>query len=196
MKYIREVKETFSSTKFPVFKMRDLRTLLSRRGIGEGYSRLLVHKLAEEGAITRITKGIYSFHEDVDVVGFAFRPFYYGVENALSLLGISDQGTNPIVITTRNVRKGSRQFRGRNYVVRTIRKDLFFGYSLLKVGDFWLPVSDIEKSLIDIVYFDGAVREDLAEKIRGRIDRRRLDTYLKRYDRSFSNRVLGSMTKR
>ncbi len=186
MKYIKGIRERFDSPNFPVFKARELRTM----GVGTEYSKRLVHILLSRKEITRITRGVYTFHSNLNVVGFAFAPFYYGLEDALRIRGLSGQGTNPMVVTSRNVRAGIRQFKGSNYLVFRIDKRFFFGYDLVKVGNFWLPVSDLEKTVIDMVHFNGMIRDELLPGIIKALDRKRLNDYLKRYKPSLRNKVL------
>ncbi|EQD66731.1 transcriptional regulator, partial [mine drainage metagenome] len=81
----------------------------------------------------------------------AFLPFYYGLEDALSLRGFWEQETNPVIITPRKVRNGVRQFDSRNYVVRRIDRKMFFGYTFVNYEEFYIPVSDTEKTLIDLI---------------------------------------------
>ncbi len=193
MKYIDAVRSMFSGEAFPVFTMRDLKIALSDKGISAGYLRLLVHTLLSNDEITRITRGVYTFYNNAFVSGFAFKPFYYGTECALSMRGISTQMTNPVTITTRNVRPGVRTFRGRNYLIRRIDKKYFFGYELLKYGSFWMPVSDIEKTVIDMIYFGDGIRDELLDGINKSIDRKKLNGYLKRYSKGFREKVISKL---
>lgn len=151
MKYMDSFKERFQS--YPVFTIQDAKVLLSAMGASRGYIHTLLHNLANAGEIVKITRGVYTFHHDVSVVGFAYRPFYYGLHDALSWRNAWEQETNPIVITTRKVRTGVRTFLGRNYLVRRIDRSMFFGIDPIRHGNTWLPVSDVEKTLIDLVYF-------------------------------------------
>ena len=54
-------------------------------GSSEEYSRLLLHNLVKSMRLVRIKKGFYTFSRDENVIGVAFRPFYYGMEYALAL---------------------------------------------------------------------------------------------------------------
>jgi predicted transcriptional regulator of viral defense system len=181
MKYLEFVKDNFDSPGFPVFRMSDLKTALGLKGIKPGYLRRMVNYLLHKRRIIRITKGTYTFHDDISVVGFAFTPFYYGLENALTIRKLWDQNTNPAVITWRNIRTGQRRFGDGNYSVHRISKRLFFGYELIRYYDFWLPVSDCEKTLIDLVYFGHDIDEEVLAVLRKAIDRAKLDEYLKSY---------------
>ncbi len=145
-----------------------------------GYLDLLVHQLVKGKRLFRIRNGVYSFSDDTQLAGFAFQPFYYGLQDALSLHGLWEQETNPVVITTRKVRNGIRKFGDSNYVVRRISKRLFFGFESLKYGEYWVPVSTIEKTLIDLVYFKQYLPPDLKIEFRKRCDRKRLAELLKR----------------
>ena len=186
MKYAGMFEKTFSSVDYPVFTFRDTKLALKKKGISDNYMRLMLHKHYASGRIKRITKGVYTFHDDAIVVGFAFQPFYYGLESALSILGVSTQASNNIVMTTRNVRAGIRSFQGRNYRILRIESRLLFGFSTIKVGDFWVPISDLEKTVIDMLYFKVPIREELYPEISKKLDKRKFGEYLKSFNESFS----------
>ncbi|EQD50004.1 transcriptional regulator [mine drainage metagenome] len=181
MKYIEDVRDRFSGTSFPVFTIEDARLALKGKNVGNGYLSLMLHNMSRSGEITRITRGVYTFHKDVVVAGFAFRPFYYGMESALALRGLSDQGTNLVVMTARNVRTGTRSFEGRNYRIQRIGKDLMFGYGVIKRGGYWIPVSEPEKTIIDMVSLGQHVSEPVRKALKKIVDRKKLVSYLKSY---------------
>ena len=193
MKYIRYVREHFSDPGFPVVKLSDLRTALKTKKIGDAYLKRLVNYLMNSGELKRITKGTYTLHDEMTVVGFAFQPFYYGLENALTIRKLWEQGTNPIVITPKKARTGIRKFGGSNYVVQRIGKKLFFGYELIKYYDFWIPVSDPEKTLLDFVYFKHYLRADVSKKLKCMIQKKKLTAYLKRYAPDFKRKFLETL---
>ncbi len=185
MKYVDTIEKAFNVTDYPVFTIRDAALALKSKKIGDGYLRLMLHKYVKSGKIKRITRGAYTFHDDAIVVGFAFRPFYYGLESALSMLGVSLQASNNIVMTTRNVRTGIRAFQGRNYEVVRISSNLLFGFSTIGVGNFWVPVSDLEKTLVDMLYLNIPIREELYHAISKKLDRIRFDGYIKKLGQDF-----------
>lgn len=182
MKYIKYVREHFDDAGFPVVSMRELRTALKLKGISDQYLKRLTNYLLKRGELVRIRKGFYTLQDDITVVGFAFRPFYYGLENALTIRKIWDQGTNPIIITPLSVRNGTRKFDKGNYEVCRINREKFFGYDLVKYYDFWIPVSDYEKTIIDFIYFKHQLGNDSIKKLERRLDRKKLNSYLKFYD--------------
>ncbi len=190
MKYIDYVREDLSGPDFPIFRVSDLKIKFKGKGLSDSYIHLMLHNLEKRGEIIRITRGVYSFHDDSIVVGFAFAPFYYGMESALSIKGVSGQGFNYIIVTPRNVRAGTRRFKGRNYLVQRIKKEHMFGYDLTKSGKFWIPASDNEKSFIDILYFREGVTKELLNALAPKMDRKKLIRYLGKYDSNFARRVM------
>ena len=132
MKYTAYIREHFNDPKSPVVEFRELKTVLGLKKISQGYLKRLVSYLIKKGELKHISKGVYTFHDDIAVVGFAYRPFYYGLENALTIRKISEQGTNPVIITTKSVRPGIRKFENGNYMMKRINKHMFFGYDVVK----------------------------------------------------------------
>lgn len=195
MKYLGYVRSHFNDPKSPVFTIHELKIVLGLKGISYAYLKRLINYLIDRGEIVRIGRGVYTFHDDITVVGFAFRPFYYGLESALTIRRLSEQGTNPIVITPSNVRRGIRKFGRGNYSVLRIRRDLFFGYDFIQSSGFWVPVSDYEKTLIDYIYFNHYLRKDTLKALRLRMDRKKLASYLKHYSERTKRMVLQELRK-
>ncbi len=178
MKYLGEVRRRFK--KEPAFTIADMKIFLGKRGISPGYLNLLVHNMLVKGEIRRITRGVYTYSDDIEVVGFGFRPFYYGLQEALSLRNLWEQETNPVVVTPRKVRSGVRDFDGGNYLVKRINRRMFFGFEMMRHGDCWVPVSGVEKTLIDFVYFGEHLSRETLGEIQKKIDESVLRDNLKR----------------
>ncbi|MGA3020860.1 MAG: hypothetical protein ABSD68_02845 [Candidatus Micrarchaeales archaeon] len=192
-KYVKIIRERFNSLDYPVFTLSDMRVVLGKEGITQRYLKELVSRLIRAKEIHRINKGTYTFYDDTAVVGFAYRPFYYGLEDALSYRNFWTQATNPIVITPNRVREGQRKFGNANYLVRRIKPKLFFGFSFVNHYGFWLPVSDPEKTLIDLVYYRHGVRADAIESLTKAIDRKRLEEYMKKYSKRLRKNVYAQL---
>ncbi|MFH1447644.1 MAG: type IV toxin-antitoxin system AbiEi family antitoxin domain-containing protein [Candidatus Micrarchaeota archaeon] len=187
MKYLKDVRERFGAS--AAFTIGELQVFLGKRGISRGYLRLLIHNLLAKGEIKRISRGVYTFCDDVQVVGFGFRPFYYGLQEALSLMNLWSQETNPVVITPRKVRSGVRAFDGANYLVKRINREMFFGFKMMRYQKFWIPVSDVEKTLIDFVYFKEPLNQEAIGEIRKNANEKILRGYLKRCSGGVRKRV-------
>ncbi|MFH1106448.1 MAG: hypothetical protein V1787_00980 [Candidatus Micrarchaeota archaeon] len=185
MRYPAVLEKAFSDR--PCFTLAEARRVL--QGASAGYARLLLHNLAMRGRLHRITKSAYSFKDEPQVVGFAFPPFYYGLQDALSLHGAWEQETNPVVLTVRKVREGVRSFGGANYVVTRIPRRLFFGFESMPYAGFWIPVSTLEKTVADFAYFRQNVPREALAEIRPRLDPRRLKEALARLPKAAALRA-------
>jgi predicted transcriptional regulator of viral defense system len=173
----------------PAFSARDAQVFFRARKVSPAYRNLLLHNLVRKGKLFRIAKGRYTFRDEMQSVGFAFQPFYYGLQDALSLRNLWEQETVPVVITARRVRSGLRKFAGGNYLVRRISRRMFFGFEAAEYGDFWIPVSDAEKTLIDLVYFRQPISDETIVEIRKVMRKEVMREYLKRVPKWVEERV-------
>ena len=195
MKYINYVRKHFDDQKSPIFTIQELKTVLGLKKISPAYLKRLINYMIKKREILRISRGVYTFHNEITVVGFAFRPFYYGLEKALALRHLWEQGTNPIIITSNNVRSGNRKYGDSNYITLCIRRELFFGYDFVLSDGMWIPVSDYEKTFIDFIYFNHYLRKDILKVLRLKINKKKLVSYLKPYNKKIRQRVLLELKK-
>ena len=189
MKFMKEFIAQFSSK--PAFSSYEARNFFTFRHGPEGYYKLVLNNLVRSGRIYRITRGQYTFYDEVQYVGFAFRPFYYGLQDALSIRNLWEQETNPLIITPRRVRSGIRTFLGRNYLIRWIERSMFFGYSLVEYGDFFIPVADAEKILIDMVYYHEFLPEEIKNEIVSSVNKEKLQEYILMLPEFLRKRVIA-----
>lgn len=147
----------------------------------ESYTHLLLHNLVKQGEACRLTKGCYSWEEDPFLSVFCFRPAYLGLEFALTFYEIWEQETNPVIVTPRKIRAGTREVLGTNVILHRIKRDYYFGIDYLKHDDFYLPVSDIEKTVLDFIYFNKIPTEEVWEKLLEKADSENLTTYIEKY---------------
>jgi len=178
MNYVNQVREHFKERQ--IFSVADLKAFLGKAKINKNYFYLLLHNLMKKKEIHRITKGFYTFQEDITVAGFAFSPFYYGLQEALSIRNLWEQETNPIIITPRKVRSGVREIMDANVIVRRIDRRMFFGFEFIKYSNYWIPVSGIEKTFIDFIYFKEQLPENALKEMKKRIKKKVLIKYLKK----------------
>lgn len=185
MKYIKDVRIFFKKT--PVVNSKDIALIVKNKN----YAYLLVSNLIKKGEIKRITKGFYTIYEDPVLVVFCFRPAYIGLQEALSIHNLWEQETNTVVVTTKKLRVGVREIFGSNVLLRRINPKYFFGYELIKYGNFYIPVSDVEKTLIDMIHFNEILNKETLKEIKKRINTEKLSEYLEIYPEKFKKRVLG-----
>jgi predicted transcriptional regulator of viral defense system len=160
--------------------MREARAFLKQKKISDAYLQFFVHSLLEKKQIFRLTRGAYTFQDDIMMSGFAFPPFYYGLQNSLSLNKIWDQATIPIIITPRKIRKGIRKIMEQNVRIRTITPKMFFGYENISYYGFWIPVSTIEKTLIDFAYFNEPLSNESIQILKSKINTKKMNEYLQK----------------
>ncbi|MEM4066310.1 MAG: type IV toxin-antitoxin system AbiEi family antitoxin domain-containing protein [Candidatus Micrarchaeaceae archaeon] len=151
MIYKRRFSEYFSRK--PFFTFNEAERYLSREGATEGYCRLLLHNMVKKNELVRIKKGFYTFSRNEVVSGFAFRPFHYGLEYALSIRKTWTQQSIPVVVTTSKANPGIRDVLGYKILVRRISEKYFFGFEYLNYSNFFIPVSTPEKTALDFLYY-------------------------------------------
>lgn len=183
IKHLNKVRDLFKKT--PVVSARDIRLIVKN----DDYTYLLIRNLIKRGEINRIKKGYYSLYDDPMVSVFCYKPGYIGLQNALSIHNLWEQETNVVIVTAKKVRSGTREIFGNNVVIHSIRPELLFGYDLIRYGDFHIPVSDIEKTFLDLLYFNRLPDDKILGNIRNRIDTKKINNYLKVYPEKFNKRV-------
>lgn len=180
VKYKKEFFEHFK--KFPLFTFNDASLFLSERGASKDYMRKMISLMLTRGELYRITKGYYTLNKSMEVVGYAFKPFYYGLGSALNHYNLSKQQANQTIVTTKTVRAGVRTVFGINISIKRIPKNLYFGYRDVVGEQFHFYVSDIEKTLLDMIYFDYVVEDYVYKNIFRRVNSNKMKVYLKKYN--------------
>ncbi len=157
------------------------------------YARHLIRNLLLKGKIRKLAKGWYTQGNDSSLAVFCFQPAYFGMQDALSFHKIWEQETIPIIITTKRVKQGIRKIMGGNVLVRRIKKEYFFGFESHEQNGMYLPYSDVEKTLIDMLYFRENISKDVLNCILKKIDTKKLGDYLKRYPKKLQIIMKGRM---
>ncbi|MBN2517894.1 MAG: hypothetical protein JXB14_03535 [Candidatus Altiarchaeota archaeon] len=183
-KHLKRVMELFERS--PVVDVRSI-----ARIVGSEYHKQLLRNLVLQNRIRRLTKGYYTIHDDPSLAVFCFKSAYLGLQDALSFHGLWEQETIPIVITGNMVRPGVREVLGNNVLVRRMDKRYLFGFDLHEQGGVYLPYSDIEKTLIDMVYFGERLEDESIRAVKRKIDKERLAPYLNAYPSRTKEAVLS-----
>ncbi|MEM3191933.1 MAG: hypothetical protein QW292_07565 [Candidatus Parvarchaeota archaeon] len=149
--------------------------------------------MIEKKKIFRVARGVYTVHNNAEVIGFAFSPFYYGLTYAMSYYNVWEERANPSIVTTRIVRGGQRSSMGMNISIFRLPRHLFFGYTLVKGDLFYYPVSDLEKVLIDLVYFDINLRGEIIARLISKLNKQKLHDYMLRCPENLRKKVIEFM---
>jgi predicted transcriptional regulator of viral defense system len=179
MKYVKEFLNYFKS--FPTFSAKDVKLFLRKNGAGKDYYKIFMHNLLNSKRVFSIKKGYYSLYDDPMIMGFAFSPFYYGLETALTYYKLWDYMTPITIITSKKVRSGFRTLYGRKVNIRRISKSAFFGYSMVPYkDDIYVPMADVEKTLLDFIYFNSDISDDVFQNLLKKCNKKKLETYVRK----------------
>jgi predicted transcriptional regulator of viral defense system len=184
IKYMRDIREFFKRT--PVVSSRDIAVFTKNRQ----YAHLLVSNLIKKGEIKRIVKGFYTIHEDPTISVFCFKPAYIGLQDALSIHGIWEQETNVVIVTAQKVKRSMIKVFDSRVILHRINPKYLFGYDVVRYGEFYIPVSDVEKTFIDLIYFNEIPDKKTIRALKKRLDQKKLKQYLRPYPQRLRKRIL------
>jgi predicted transcriptional regulator of viral defense system len=187
IKYLKEIEELFK--KSPVVSFSSMERIVRKKRKVKQYAKQIVRNLIKKNKIKRLTKSFYTAYEDPSLAVFCFKPAYLGLQDALSFHNLWEQETIPVIITAKKARTGIRKILGANVLIKRLDKKYLFGFDYHKHGDFYLPYSDIEKTLIDMVYFKELLDKEIIDNIKKRIVMKKLKNYLKAYPLIIRKRV-------
>ena len=188
IKYLREVEDLLIKT--PVVRFSSIERIVNKKNNIKQYAKQLVRNLIKKGKIKKLVKGFYTYYDDPSLTVFCFKPAYLGLQDALSFHDLWEQETIPIIITSNNVRPGNRKVLETNIQIRRVNKKYLFGFDYFKEGDFYFPYSDIEKTLIDMVYFKERLSSEAIRNFKNKINLKKLKKYLKIYPERIKKRIL------
>jgi predicted transcriptional regulator of viral defense system len=183
---------------FKTFTFNDVRILLSdeNKGISDKTIQVTLSRMVKKNRIHKVTKGVFSLQRRDEFAGFAFSPFYYGGLASLMIRDLIDDQVKMEIMTTRQVKRSFLDvYGGIKILLHHIPKKYYFGFNDIRYGDIIVPVSDPEKTLIDLFYYkDRMSIQDYAELLK-RIKLHKLSTYLKAYDNHTKVTVLNFVKK-
>jgi len=193
-KYLLEVKKFFE--KSPVVDFGSIERMVRSKKNIKQYTKQLIRNLLREGKIKRLTKGYYTSRDEINLIVFCFKPSYLGLQKALSFHNLWEQETVPIILTTQRIRPGIRKVMGLNVMIKRISPKYFFGYDYYQDGDFYFPYSDFEKTFIDMVYFKMYMDREVIKEFRKKIDKKKLNEYLKKYPERMQNLIKKTLNRK
>lgn len=193
IKYIKDIRDFFK--KNIIVDLNSLKKFILQKKGNEKYIYLIINQMIKKGEINRITKGYYSIYKDPILAVFSFKPSYIGLQSALSIHNLWEQETMPIIITIKKIRQGVREINVNNILLHRISSKYFFGIDYVKENDFYIPVSDIEKTFIDLIYYKQKINKELLKNFKREINCIKLKHYIKKYPKRFSSKVMSIIEK-
>ncbi len=186
-----DIIKKFSS--YPAFRYRDVKIHFRNK---KNLARTLSH-LKTSGRVHSIVKGAYTTKNDRAVTGFAFEPFYYGLLYALTIKELWTQIARPEAVTLKRVKKTNVKTFDNTDIIRLhhSRPKYFFGFDIIKYNGINIPVSDPEKTLIDLFFYKTTLPIQEYNNLLKSINTRKLNNYLKNYDRHTQTTVTNFIKK-
>lgn len=183
-------------TQSPVVDYGSIERIITDKNKKATYAKLLISNLIKQGKIQRLAKGYYTTHNEISLAVYCFKPAYLGLQSALSMHGLWEQETIPIIMTTTKTRVGVRRVLGANVAIRRLDNKHFFGYAAEQDGTFYLPYSDIEKTFIDLITFKQAITSETLQNFKKRIDPQKLQQYLQQYSQKTRKEIMKKYTSK
>lgn len=157
MRFI-ELKEKLKE--FTLFSINDIKKIDNR------FFRIRLNEWQNKGYIKKIIKGYYIFSDLVlnenvifEIANKIYKPSYISFETALSYYGLIPESVYKITCaSTRKTYKFKTPLA--EFMYRTIKPDLFFGYNLVKYNGKYFKIASMEKTILDYFY----INPDLKEK--------------------------------
>ena len=186
-----EIIESFKN--FKTFTFSDVRMVLRNKHnkISDKTIQVTLSRMVRGEKLYTVKKGIFSLEQRDEFVGFAFTPFYYGGLTALMITDLIDDQVKMEIMTTHKIKKSFIDvYKGKSHVeVHHLPKKYYFGFTEMRYGDIIVPVSDPEKTLIDLFYYNKRLfKRNYAELIK-HVNMKTLEKYLNCYDKRIKKRI-------
>jgi predicted transcriptional regulator of viral defense system len=152
--------------------------------VGKSYAKVLLHNLKKKGLVIELVKGVYTFKKSPYMLAKAIPKSYVGLGSAAFLHGLWEQVSRITILSpyaSLKARVGEREISGFKVVLRKISEKMFFGYELKymeEIGE-WIRVSDPEKTLIDLVYFNYPFKKEIVPKLLEIVDNGKVMEYMR-----------------
>jgi len=171
----------------------DLAAVIQLTGERRESIRIQLSRLCRSGKLISLRRGMYAFPEVGTAVSVnpalvanrLYNPSYLSTYWALGFYSLIPE---KVVMYTSVTRRVTRSFSNPlgNFQYRTIKKEAFFGYRPVGIGEHKVLVAEPEKALLDLWYLNsGDWNESRMAEMRFQntklVDRSRLNDYAERY---------------
>jgi len=143
---------------FTIFSLRDARKIDLR------FHRRRLNEWQDKGYIRKVIRGYYVFSdlkldENVffDIANKIYKPSYISLEMALSYYHLIPESVYKVTsVSTRRTYAFKTSLAEFNY--RTVKPQLFFGYTILRYNGKSFKIACVEKAILDYFYFNNNLR--------------------------------------
>ena len=151
--------------------------------LGKSYAKIFIHNLRKRGRIMELIRGWYTFSKSPYLITIPLGEAYVGLGTAAHIHGAWNQVPNIDILTTRApglTRSGERLVGGSKVIVRRIDRRMYFGYQHMALNEAVpIRVSDPEKTLIDLLYFNYPYAEEIIPELMRIAKKEKVLAYLK-----------------
>ncbi len=153
-------------------------------------------RLVKQGKVFRLKTNYYSLRVIENKFQFQslFPGTYISLHSALEFYGSTTQRFNSLDLISENLLK-RQTVENTDIQFHKVRKKLFFGYNKTRINNTFVFVSDIEKTIIDCMYFSSKVYlteiDSFIKMNKQSLDEKKISTYLNRINSSALSKRLG-----
>ncbi len=159
-----------------LFSFKNLETKM-----GKNYAKLFVHNMIKNGRMIRLKKGWYSFKKSPLLLLKLLVEGYVGLGSAALIHNVWDKAVNLTILTPlagKEIKEGEREIGEQKVIIKKISKKMYFGYQFKEVENLNVRVSDPEKTLIDMIYFNYPFLDEIKDNLLEICEIRKLRNYI------------------
>lgn len=156
MKYLN-IKQSLEKLK--VFSLEDIYL------VDPNFRQATLYDWEDQGKVRKIRNKFYIFADftpqNLDyylIANRIYSPSYISLELALNHYGIIPEGVMQYTSVTTN-RTNAYETDFGQFTYKSIKGDLFWGYKVIEDGDIGLKIADLEKAILDTIYFNNNITE-------------------------------------
>jgi len=187
MKYI-DFYRHFNS--YPVVQLADVKNIES------DFDHRRLYEWQKKGYLNKVISNYYVFVDkklsDFEMNFIAnklYQPSYLSLEYALRFYNLIPE---TVFLYTCVTTKKTRQIKSKigNFSYRSVKEKLFFGYQIMREGNFSFKIAEPEKALLDFLYLRSDIKNEddvyelriNKEVFREIIDQKKIDNYLQKFN--------------
>lgn len=185
---------------FSVFSIKDIEK------VDLSFHKQRLSEWQNKGYVKKIRQGFYIFsdleiteQELFTIANRIYEPSYISLEMALSIYGLIPEAVYSITSVTSQKTKTWKTPVG-NFIYRHIRPELLFGYELQEHRGHYYQIAEIEKAILDYLYFNSKIKDEESFKgIRFNTDEFRRKVNMEKFNKyliTFDNRELTKRAKK
>lgn len=149
--------------------------------MGRNYAKVFISNQMKKGNIIRIGKGVYSFKKSPYILVKILGKAYIGLGSAALIHNAWDKAVNTTILTPLagiRLRHGERIIDGYKIIIERISEKMYFGYEYKTIDDITVKVSDPEKTLIDMIYFNYPYLDEILNNLLEICEKKKLRGYV------------------